>query len=197
MKLHHITGVAALLLAATQVHAVPVTGSIGFTGGATFNTSSASTATQVTSWVSPQVTLDSGVFAVPSVFAITPGTAVAFAPGAWNFNTTTPINSFWSVGGFTFELLSSSVTSQGGTPGSSGYVAVSGTGIVSGNGYDPTSMSWSFTSQDPKAGVAPDSWTFSASGTTSGGTGVPDGGSTAMFLGAALSGLAFLKKKVA
>lgn len=197
MKLHHITGVAALLLAATQVHAVPVTGSIGFTGGATFNTSSAATATQVTSWVSPQVTLDSGVFAVPSVFAITPGTAVAFAPGAWNFNTTTPINSFWSVGGFTFELLSSSVTSQGGTPGSSGYVAVSGTGIVSGNGYDPTSMSWSFTSQDPKAGVAPDSWTFSASGTASGGTGVPDGGSTAMFLGAALSGLAFLKKKVA
>ena len=78
--------------------------------------------------------------------------------------------------------------------GSSGYVSVSGTGIVSGNGYDPTPMSWDFTSQDPNAGTSPDSWTFSASGASTPPS-VPDGGSTAMLLGAALTGLAFLRKK--
>ena len=196
MKLHHITCVAAVLLASIQApYAVPISGAIGFAGGATLNSSSASTATGVTAWVTPTVTLVSGVFTVPSVFAITPGTAIAFAPGAWNFNTSTPINSFWSVGGFTFKLLSSSVTSQGGIPGTTGYVAVNGTGTISGNGYDTTPMSWDFTSQDPKTGTGPDTWTFSASGNTAPPS-VPDGASTAMLLGVALPGLMLFKRKL-
>jgi hypothetical protein len=41
---------AALMLVAQVTKAVPVTGAIGFTGQASFDTSSAGTATEVTSW---------------------------------------------------------------------------------------------------------------------------------------------------
>jgi hypothetical protein len=182
----------AVALALTQtIQAVPITGNIGFTGGVTYDTGSAGNATQVTSWITPQVTLVSGDFKTPAPFAVAPGTAAAFSSSIWNFNTVTPISSFWSVGGFTFKLLSSYIVSQGGTAGVTGFVVVSGTGIVSGNGYTDTIMSWSFTSQDPKSGSNPDSWTFSASANS-----VPDGGATVMLLGIALSGAALLKRKL-
>jgi hypothetical protein len=183
LKLGVAVAVAAALTQSIQ--AIPVNGNIGFTGGVTYDTSSAATATEVTSWIAPIATLRSGAFlAVP--FA-TPAT---FTSSVWTFSST-GINPFWSVGGFTFQLLSSFVFQQGGTPGSTGFVVVDGTGIVSGNGYDPTVMSWSFTSQDPKSGTNPDSWTFSASASS-----VPDGGATVMLLGIALSGVALLRRKL-
>ena len=187
-----LASVVAVALAMTQtIQAVPITGNIGFTGGVTYDTSSAGTATQVTSWITPQVTLVSGDFKTPAPFAIAPGTAATFVAGIWNFNTVSAINNFWSVGGFTFKLLSSYIVSQSGTPGVTGFVVITGTGICSGNGYTDTTMSWSFTSQDPKAGSNPDSWTFSASANS-----VPDGGATVMLLGIALSGAALLKRKL-
>jgi len=185
-------GVVAVALALTQtVRAVPINGNIGFAGTVTYNTASAGTATQVTGWINPTVFADTGTFATPSPFAVSVGTTATFTSSAWNFVTSTPINNFWSVGGYTFQLLSSYIVAQAGTPGINGFVVVNGTGIVSGNGYTPTVMSWSFTSQDPKAGVNPDQWTFSASANS-----VPDGGATVMLLGLALSGVALLKKKL-
>lgn len=186
-------GTAAVVFTLTQaLQAAPITGAIGIGGSVTYNTSSAATATQVTSWIAPHVTLDSGSFSV-----ITPGpsAAVTFAPGAWNFNTSSPINNFWAVGGFTFELLSSFVVPNNGT-GPNGFVVVDGTGIVSGNGYTPTEMSWTFTSSDPGVGH-PLTWTFSASVNSTIHNSVPDGGSAAMLLGLALSSAALLKKKLA
>jgi hypothetical protein len=186
-------GVAIVACALTQsIQATPVTGNIGFTGGVTYDTSSAGTATEVTSWINPIVTLTSGVFATPSPFAVASGTPVSFTGSTWSFNSGA-ISSFWSVGGFTFNLVSSVIVSQqpGLNPGQTGYVVVSGTGMVSGNGFTPTVMDWSFTSQDPKAGSNPDSWTFSASANS-----VPDGGATVMLLGLALSAVALLKKKL-
>lgn len=195
MKVYSLTGVAAVLLASTEIpYAIPITGNIGITGGLNYNSGSSATATAVVQWISPYVTVDSGVFAAPSIFAIAPGAAVTMAPGTWNFNTSTAINNFWSVGGFTFQLTSSAVAQQGGTPGVTGYVVVDGTGTVSGNGYTPTPMSWIFTSQDPMAGPSSDSWTFSAAGST---PGVPDGASAAVLLGIALSGVAWFKRKAA
>lgn len=79
-------------------------------------------------------------------------------------------------------------------PNANGFVVVSGTGTVSGNGYTPTTLSWSFTSQDPNSGYDPNgnpTWTFSASAAS-----VPDGGATVMLLGIALSGAALLRKKL-
>jgi hypothetical protein len=187
-----LAGVVAVAIAVTQtIQATPINGNIGFTGGVTYDTSSAGTATEVTSWITPQVTLVSGDFKTPAPFAVAPGTPATFSSSAWVFNTATGLNPFWSVGGFTFQLLSSFIFSQGGVPGSTGFVVVDGTGIVSGNGFTPTTMSWSFTSQDPKSGSNPDSWTFSASANS-----VPDGGATVMLLGIALSGAALLRKKL-
>ena len=179
---------AAVALALTQaVQAVPVSGAIGFTGRATFNTVSASDATSVINWVSPTVNGTSGSFTT-----VANGTAVnLFAP--WNFATSTTIPSFWSVGGFNYSLTSSYVQSQGGTPGVSGYVVVNGTGIVSGNGYSATSLVWSFSAQGPSVTQNPDTFTFSASAN---GSPVPDAGTTSVLLGSCLFGMAFLKRKI-
>lgn len=95
-------GVAAVAIALTQsVQAVPVTGNIGFTGGVEYNNTSAGNATAVTAWITPIATLDSGAFS-----SIALGTPVTFTSQVWSFVTGSPgINNFWSVGGFTFNLL--------------------------------------------------------------------------------------------
>jgi hypothetical protein len=196
MKLNHLAGAAILLAASTQAPlAIPISGNIGITGSLTYNTSSSGTATEETSWIDPHVVSDTGGFAVPSLFAITPGTPAIMSPATWNFNTSTPINGFWAVGGFTFQLLSSFIASQG-SSGGMAYLYVDGTGLVSGNGYTPTVMSFNLTSQDPIAGVngGVNSWTFSASGATTIPS-VPDGGSTVMLMGLALTGVAWLRRK--
>jgi hypothetical protein len=184
---------AAVALALTQsLQANPIVGNIGFGGAVTYDTASAGNATEVTSWINP--TVQSVTHNVGSSFnLVNVGMSVVFNPTTWIFNSGAGINPFWSVGGFTFQLLSSSVQSQGGVY-PVGYVTVTGIGIISGNGYDPTYMSWSFTSQDPVAGNNPDQWTFSASQASL--NVVPDGGATVMLLGLALSGVALLKKKL-
>ena len=193
-KMTKLASVVAVTVALAQsLQAVPVTGSIGFSGvGVTFNTGTAATATAVTSFIAPAVSGISGSFAAPSPFAVANGTPVVFNPATWNF-ASGPVASFWQVGGFTFNLLSSSLTAHGGTPGVDAFVVVNGTGTVTGNGYTPTQMSWSFTSQDPASGSNPTSWSFSASANSQ----VPDGGATVILLGIALSGVALLRKKLA
>ena len=193
-KMIKLTSVVAVTVALAQsLQAVPVNGAIGFSGvGVTFNTGTAATATAVTSFIAPAVSGISGSFAAPSPFAVANGTPVVFNPATWNF-ASGPVASFWQVGGFTFNLLSSFVLTQGGTPGVNAYVVVDGTGTVTGNGYTPTQMSWSFTSQDPASGSNPTSWSFSASANSQ----VPDGGATVILLGIALSGVALLRKKLA
>jgi len=47
----------------------------------------------------------------------------------------------WQIGGFTFDLTSSTVVSQSAT-----FLDVSGVGTISGNGFDPTPGTWSFNS---------------------------------------------------
>ena len=186
-----MAGIAAVALALTStLQATPITGNIGFVGSVTYDTSSAGTATEVTSWINPQVSPSNptGTFAI-----IAPGTLASF-PSAWAFNDASTINPFWTVGIFTFELFSSHIVAQGVTnPGQDGYVIVQGQGEVMAVGFTPTLINWSFTSQDPKSGANPDSWSFSAS---SGNNSVPDGGATVMLLGIALSGVALLKKKL-
>jgi len=63
---------------------------------------------------------------------------------------------------------------------------IEGTGIITGNGFDPTPGVWSFSQQAGRGTVL----TFS--GTTSA---VPDGGMTLALLGAGLMGLAAFRAK--
>ena len=168
------------MVTAQVSQAVPITGSIGFTGQASFDTGSVGTATEVTSWYNTAVNGTSGSF---NILAL--NSAATLSPD-WFFLTTSTINPFWTAGGFSFELLSSSVVTQG-----PGFVFVTGTGVVSGpSGFDNTTFDWNFSSQGNPVSTSPVTWTFSASSDH-----VPDGSTTLVLLGSALSGLALLKRK--
>jgi len=186
MKKQLLTGLLTLAMG-IAAQAVPITGNITFFGTATLDTASAGTATKVTGWNglggvgSPFVAIADGNF-LPFVTA---GDAVTFA-APWSFNSGA-LAALWAVDGFTFDLISSSITSQGGSPAG---VVVNGTGTLSGHGFTATQGSWSFTTQDPSAGI-PAKFTFSAAGGF-----VPDGGSTVVLLGAALAGLGVVRRSL-
>lgn len=173
--------------------AVPISGDITFAGGVQLDTSSAGTATEVLSWTGPGgtgmplVISDDGSFS-----GITPGTSATFT-SPWFFNSGA-VSSLWSVGGFTFNLTSSKVVFQGGSPAG---VLVDGIGAVMGNGLTPEAMTWSFSTSDPGAsGSGGLVFSFQvADGTTGTGT-VPDGGTTAMLLGLGILGLGLMKKQM-
>jgi VPDSG-CTERM motif len=191
-----LAAVAATVCLTTGVQATQVDGTITFTGGITLDTTSAGTATEVTSWTgtsgtgNPIVLTDSGDFAT----YVTPGDSVIYA-SPWSFNSGALAN-FWSVDGFTFDLISSVITSQSGTS-PHGQVSVSGTGTISGNGFDPTVIVWNFSTQDPSSGhkqTGEPIFSFSAAAASI--PSVPDGGTTMMLLGGALMGLGFIKRKL-
>ncbi len=178
------TVVAFALVQSLQANLID--GSIGFTGRVALDTGTASTASQVVAWVNPRVNGTSGDFT-----SLADGTAVSiFSP--WNF-TSGAVASFWTCGAFTFDLQSSSLTSHGGVAGISGFVNVSGIGIVHAAGFDDTVIIWNFSSQDPKIIGHPDSFTFSVSQITS----VPDGAFTIALLGLSLAAAGLLRKKFA
>jgi hypothetical protein len=106
---------------------------------------------------------------------------------SYTFDPSTMTNGLWSVGGFTFNLLSSTVEQRTAT-----FLSVSGTGIITGpQGFDPTPGVWAFTSQN--AGGRP-GMSFSFSANTEAGA-VPDGGMTLALLGTGLMGLAAFRAK--
>jgi hypothetical protein len=153
----------------------PITGDITFVGGVSLDTNTVNTATTVTAWHGlaagdrPQVQSRDGTFATAGV---NPGDGTLFhAP--WTFNSGS-ISSFWSVDGFTFDLISSHIVQQG-----SGFLSVSGTGMVSATGFSTTPGTFNFTTQDSSANSQ-----FSFSAAT---TAVPEGGTTALI---AIGGIA-------
>jgi hypothetical protein len=125
----------------------------------------------------PTVSSASGHFAW---FVGVGDTATFSAP--WSF--TSGLAMLWTVDGFTFDLIASSIVFQGG-----GFLSVSGTGTITGHGFTPTTGSWFFSAQDdPADGV------FSFSGGTQGS--VPDGGATVALLGLALAGIEGIRRKL-
>jgi len=145
----------ALLGAGVTIEAAPITGSITIKGGAHLDSTSANTATKVTEWLNgsgakPTVASRSGSF----TGFVSAGAAVTMA-APWNFNSPSALANLWSVGGFTFNLTASTITHQG-----KEFLAVSGTGTITGNGFDPTPGSWKFSTQNPSANSV---FSFSAS----------------------------------
>jgi hypothetical protein len=185
-----LAGVATMAIVLTQsLQANQISGNIGFTGLVEYNTTSAGTASDVVGWANTQVLGTSGSFTT-----IANGTAASFTSATWALATSSTIDNFWVVGGFTFDLLSSHIVSQGYGASGDGFVVVSGSGQVSNDGGATWSaINWSFTSQDPAVGSNPEVWTFSASANNSA---VPDGGATVILLGITLSGVALLRKKL-
>jgi hypothetical protein len=174
-----IAALTAILIAIAIVaaEAAPITGSIDFGGTVTFDTNSLATATRVNTWNSAFVLQDSGSFS-----GIPPGTNVTMS-APWIFNPSTATPSLWSVGGFKFDLANSTIVSQTTT-----FLNITGTGTISGNGFDPTPGTWSFTSSDSN-GSPQSSFGFQAQSTA-----VPESSSVILF-GIGLSGAAFLRAR--
>jgi hypothetical protein len=176
-----VAGFATTAFTGHQANAVMINGALTFAGGAVFDTTSLATATRVNTFSDVFVTSASDDFAsfVNVGDSVTMTTPYIFMP-----STATP--SLWSVGGFTYDLDASTVVLQ-----NADFLIISGTGTVSGNGFDATAGIWNFTSQSPDAdGV----FSFSAS---IGGQGVPDGGTTVALLGIALAGVELIRRKIA
>ena len=171
--------VAAVVCFVGVAQAIPVSGNIGFSGGAQLDTGDVNSASEVLGWVTPTVL--SG--ASGSFSGIVGGTPVAIA-SPWTFNSAA-LAPFWSVGGFTFNLLSSTIA----LPSSPGFLNVLLTGSVSATGFDTTPFTGSFQIANPSSG-GPDQFTARLSFAS-----VPDGGTTVMLLGSALMGLGLLKRK--
>src|SRR6266480_1527229 len=185
MKLHKtllkiIAAVVGVGLSSAQ--ATPITGMLNIGGTATFDTTSLATAHSATFSDALVLGGNTGDFAS---FAV--GTPVVMA--SYTFDPSTITNGLWSVNGFTFNLLSSTVEQRTAT-----FLSVSGTGIITGPaGFDATPGVWAFTSQN--AGGHPHD-TFSFSANTEGGA-VPDSGMTLALLGTGLMGLAAFRAKFA
>jgi hypothetical protein len=181
------TGLISCALFSQQAQADMITGTITFGGAVNLNTASAGTATAVTGWHgfggvgNPLVVDADGDF----LTYVTPGVSSAVFATPWSFNSGAVAN-FWSVGGFTFNLVASSIFAQGGSPAG---VIVTGYGWISGNGFDPTYGTWAFTTQDPGAGQ-PARFSFSAASGT-----VPDSGSTVALLGLAIVAVEVLRRR--
>jgi hypothetical protein len=169
-------GALSSALFSQQAQATPINGIINFAGAVQLN-GPFGTATAVTAWLNAHVEAGStGDFA-----AIPVNTAVAFT-APWQFSPSVPLPALWSVAGFTFDLLTSTVIMH-----TNSVIAIEGTGVVSGNGFEPTQMTWSFTTQNRGGST----FSFSATGAT-----VPDGGSAVALLGLALTGVEVLRRKL-
>jgi hypothetical protein len=186
-----VTGLLNCMLFSQQAVALPtvlIQGNINFAGGVQFDTNSLATATRVVTWfdangnpgfssVAPGGTGD---------FAFIPAGTQATMAQPWIFNPSTPTPGLWSVGGFTFDLFSSTIVTQ-----NAHFLSITGTGIVSGNGFDPTAMEWSFTTQSA-GGRTGTIFSFSANN----GVVVPDGGPAVALLGIGLIGIEVLRRKL-
>lgn len=195
MKLRtKIAATLAVLALASTAHAAPITGTINMgtdglifgsgvvlgnsSGVAITNGNSVAGATQVLNWVAPVVSSRSGDFtSVPS------GAAVTFAT-PWVFNPSTSYNPLWSVGGFTFNLSSSTFVFVGNA------LVVEGTGKLNKAGFDETNGVWTFTTQ---GNAAENVFSWSSSSTAVA-RAVPDGGTSVAMLGLSLLGLGGLSR---
>jgi hypothetical protein len=147
-----------------QARAAGINGTIDFgTGTVTYDTMSLGTATEVKTWSNVQVNLATGdfaTFASNGDIVTMRGDATGNTP--WVFNLGTPgsplpgpaTSPLWQVDGFTFALMSSTISSQ-----SSTFLNVKGPGTITGHGFDSTPGTWSFTSTN-SSGEDSTSFTF-------------------------------------
>jgi hypothetical protein len=128
-------------------------------------------------WLLPQVDTRSGSF-----ITVSEGEMVSM-PLPWIFTPSTPLSPLWSIAGpdnFAFHLATATVELQ------TAFLLISGTGTLTGTGYDNTPGTWFFSTQ----GVPTDG-KFSWSSTT---TAVPELETTAL-LGATLLGACLVRRR--
>jgi hypothetical protein len=171
----------ALGLAANVQAAQMITGGLSLSGGYTTDSGVLGTATAFTAF--NNVVVASGATGSYAGLAGTPVTMFGFS-----FNPATlPVTPLWvtSPGGifYTFDLTSMTVTTH-----TSSELDISGSGMLRITGFADTVGTWQF-----GANSLGDTFSFSSSN----GANVPDGGTTALLLGAALSALGLIRRKLA
>lgn len=183
-------GVLSCALFSQQAQAVPIQGSINFAGAVHLDNNNLALATTVGTWfdISGNAGFSNVAPGGTGDFAgIAAGTQATMTQ--WIFNPSTLTAGLWSVGGFTFDLLTATVVTQ-----TANFLNILGTGIISGNGFDPTAATWSFTISNSD-GLPHPIFAFGASASTLGQQ-VPDGGSAVALLGLALIGIDVLRRKL-
>jgi hypothetical protein len=198
MKNIKLLAIAAVLGLALSAQAARINGSISISGGWGLNSLDINTATaltggsgMVTHFPMANIIGVTGDFATPGNILVNSEGSIFVLPFSFN-PVTLPVTPLWhtivmpgqvAAG---FDLTGISSVQQ---PGNN-TLTIMGTGILSLQGFDPTPGSWIFTAQ--QAGGPGSSFSFSASNAT-----LPDGGVTAMLIGGALAGLAFIRRKLA
>jgi hypothetical protein len=188
MKNKRINKIAAVVTAVVCLTGVAqatlITGNIGFSGAVDLNSITANTATAATSWLNTVAASPSGSF----VGIVHNGDTVSMTGATpWSFNSG-PLPNFWAVDGFAFSLISSTIVSQVG-----GFLDVSLTGTVAGNGFTTTAFNGSFQVADP-ASDGPETYTERLSFNSP--NSVPDGGTTVLLLGLGLLSLGLFRMKM-
>jgi VPDSG-CTERM motif len=167
-----------------HVQAVPITGQISFSGRVALNNNNPLLATAVNTW-RDSVNLHIGfcnAFGVDGSFTGITGLA-AMSP--WTFGVVVggARPALWSIGGFTFDLSSSTVIMRNPTD-----LVVTGIGVIHGGpGFDDTEGTWDFHLSNAGGRFHAD-FSFDSSADS-----VPDGGATVMLLGAALGALGMVR----
>jgi hypothetical protein len=179
-------GLVSSALSPHEAQAAQINGTIDFAGSVMFDSSHLDNATQVMLWRDVFGNLGfSNVAATMGDFSFIPLGTQATMATPWIFTPSTNTPGLWEVGGFTFNLLSATVTDQTAT-----FLNITGTGIITAAGFEDTAATWAFTVQN--AGGNHDFFSFSANSAT----GVPDGGSAVALLGLALTGIEVLRRKL-
>jgi hypothetical protein len=177
-----MTTAAALMAFAATVQAIPVTGGISFAGAYTVNTGDINTGTAFTSFSAVQATGESGSFV-----GITPlNTVGSITMTPFSYSPFSAVLPLWKVtlnASDFFNLTSLTLVDHSVTDA----LTLKGTGTVNLVGFDPTVGTWTFT-----ANQGGGTFSFSASNST-----IPDGGTTLLLLGSALSGLGLIRRKLA
>lgn len=174
---------AAALAVTATVQAGPITGGISLSGAMTFNNGNINTDTAFSSFSQVTVASVSGSYVTAGVAL---NTGVNMTPFQFNPFTSAIIPLWITQSGPSaeFDLLSITYLSQ---PGDD-TLTLKGTGTLKLFGYDPTPGLWIFTAQGGAG-------TFSFS-SSNGAHPVPDGGTTAILLGLALTALTFVRKSL-
>jgi hypothetical protein len=200
MKTSHRIFGALLLLASTASVSLanPIEGWLTFTGAATLNSFDASDATVASNWqvMPPTLVSDGGDFAslgnpLPNASFISP----------WNFTTNSTTNpaaplNFMSIGSFNFTLENSWIADDS----TSGWITVDANGWLTEGANGPTWTNIVITFNSPldvetivgshfSSNTIVEADHFTATVT------VPDGGTTAALIGAALLGLTLVSRR--
>jgi uncharacterized membrane protein len=174
--------VLALAGFALNTQAIPssIAGSISFSGTTTMDTTSFMTATKFVSFQTVTVGAES---ALSGNYVGTSGAAVTVTPFTWSPPTaSTPINPLWTFvsGGLTYSFDLSVLHMDFASPTG---ILLSGTGTAHITGFTDTVGHWDFSAQSLNLA------TFTFSSTTTVPSTVPDGGTTAITLGASFLGM--------